>query len=92
MRYQKYHRLKHDYIPSYAFVSLHVHWHNINLQMDILKLKYLEQLSMSHFPVRVHLFTVIKLNTSKIKGTAAIVFRHPIVGAVLIEQSQVLSV
>lgn len=60
--------------------------------MDILKSKYLEQLSMSHFSVRVHLFTVIKLNTSKIEGTAAMVFSHPIVEAVLIEQPQILSV
>lgn len=31
---------------------------------------------MRHFSVRVHLLTVIKLSTSKIKSTAAMIFPH----------------
>ena len=38
------------------------------------KSKYLYQLSIRHFSVRVQLLTVVKLNTSKIKGTAPIIY------------------
>lgn len=39
MKYQKYHRLTHYYIPSYPFI---IHWHNRRLQMDFfLKVKIL---------------------------------------------------